>query len=118
MPPEQLLFAVALGDNSESVSEHNLGGPEIVEREPETADQRAIAATKRESDHSDGGDRACHRGQAERIRRGGNVRGAGPSRNYRSLVRCDRYASHSAHVDDDALAQGASGPIVASAAHR
>jgi hypothetical protein len=63
-------------------------------------------------------DRAGHRGEAERIRRGEDVRGAGASRNCRGLVRCDRYASHAAQVDDDAVAQGATGPIVASAAHR
>jgi hypothetical protein len=51
--PEQLLLAVALSDNGASVREHNLGRLKIVEREPEPADERATAAAKRESSHSE-----------------------------------------------------------------
>ena len=40
--PEQLLFAIPLGDNGASVREHNVGGLEIVEREPEPADSSTL----------------------------------------------------------------------------
>ena len=44
-----------------------------------------------------------------------SIRGAGASRYSRGAVGADRNASHSAQVDDDAVAQGAASPIVASA---
>jgi hypothetical protein len=116
--PEQLRFVLVVGDEDASVREDDLCGLEIVEREPEPADQGAVAAAKRESGHSDGCDGACHRGEAERIRRADNVRGVGPSRNCRRLVGRDRHISHSAQIDGEAVAQGPTGPIVASAAHR
>jgi hypothetical protein len=50
--PEQLLFILVVGDDDASVREDDLCGLEIVEGEPEPADQRAIAAAKRDSGYS------------------------------------------------------------------
>jgi hypothetical protein len=47
-----------------------------------------------------------------------NVRRAGAARYSRGAVRTDRHAPHSAQVEDDAVAQGAASPVVASATHR
>jgi hypothetical protein len=61
----------------------------------------------------------CNHGrQPKQIRRGEDVRETCASRNFRRLVRCDSYASHAAQVDNDAVTQGSTRPIVASAAHR
>ena len=58
------------GDNDASVRENDLCGEEIVERKPEAADQRPIAAAQCQSGHADGAARACHGRDAERIGHG------------------------------------------------
>lgn len=117
--PKQLLFAVGLGDNETPIRENDLGGDEIVERKPEAADQRSVTAAQGESRHADATVRACYRRNAQRIRHGGHVRGAGASRNSRAMViGADGHAVHAAQIDNESGAQGATGPVVASAAHR
>ena len=116
--PKQLGIVSVIGKDDASIGEDHLGFDEIVEREPETANQRPITAAKRQSGHADGAGRAGHGGKAKRMSDCENVRGAGAPRYSRGAIGADSHASHSAQVDDDAVAQGAAGPIVASATHR
>ncbi len=115
--PKQLGFVSVIGKNDASIGEDHLGFDEIVEREPATANWRPITAAKRQTGHADGADRTGHGGEAKRMGDCEYVRGAGAARYSRGAVGADRHASHSAQVDDDAVAQGAADPIVASATH-
>ena len=54
--PEQLLFIVVIGDDDAPISEHDLRGEQIVERQAEAADQRPVAAAQGEPGHADGAD--------------------------------------------------------------
>jgi hypothetical protein len=63
--------------------------------------------------------RARYRRNPQRICHGSYVQGAGASRNSRATVTgADGHAVHAAQVDNESGAQGATGPVVASAAHR
>ena len=44
--PEQIFFATAFGGNDAPIRQNNISGNQIVERQPEAADQRAIAAAQ------------------------------------------------------------------------
>jgi len=70
---KEFLFIVVIGDNGASIRENDLCGEQIVERQPEPADQRPIAAAQRQSSHADGANCACHGRKAERICGSGNV---------------------------------------------
>ena len=86
---------------------------------PTAADQRPITAAQRQAGHADGADRARHGRKAERIGYCGNVGGTSAAGDPRGGRRGRRATLlHPAEVDDDAVAQGATGPIVTAAAHR
>ena len=57
--------------------EYDLCGEQIVEREPEAADQRPVAAAQGQSAHADRTARAGHDREAERIGHGDGVCSAG-----------------------------------------
>ena len=117
--PEQLLFSVVFGGNDAAVRENHVCGNYVVERQAKAADQRTIAAAQCESGHPDGADRAGHRHEAKWIGHRDNVRGAGAARDSRgATVGADDHFVHAAQVDDEPVAQGATGPVVATAAHR
>jgi hypothetical protein len=101
-----------------TIREHDLRGHEIVQSESKPTDQRPVAAAQREASHADRSNRAGDGGETKGLRRGCKIKSARASRNLRLLLRRDGDAVHSAHVDDDAIAQSATCPIVASAAHR
>jgi hypothetical protein len=101
--PEQLLFTFGIGDDHASIRQHNLRGEEIIECQPEPADQRAVAAAQGESGHADAAERAGDRCDAQRVRHCDNVRGAGAARNSGgAIVGIDDDAVHSAQIDNDA----------------
>src|SRR5262249_46829017 len=62
--------------------------------------------------------RAGHGGEAKRMGDRDDVRGASAARYSRCAIRADRHASHSDQVDANAVAKGATSPIVTSATHR
>ncbi len=45
--PEQLRFAVGRGGDDAPIRENNFRGEQIIERKPETADQRSVSAAQR-----------------------------------------------------------------------
>jgi len=99
--------------------EYDLCGEQIVEREPEAADQRPVAAAQGEPGHTHGADRSGHCREAKRICDASNVGGAGASRNYcATAIDVEDHAAHAAEADDDAGAQRAPGPIVPATPHR
>ena len=111
--------SVVFGDDDAPVRENDLCGEQIVERESEAADQRPIAAAQRKSGHADGADTSPSRPQGRADRSRDNVRGTSASGNSRgAMVGVDEHVLHAAEVDDDAIAQGATGPVVTSATHR
>jgi hypothetical protein len=117
--PEQVLLMVVGRDDDAAVREHDLRGEQIVEGQPEAADQRAVAAAQGEARHADAADRARHRREAERIGHCEHVRGPRTARNSRrAAVGVDDHVVHAAQVDHDALAQRATCPVVAAAPHR
>jgi hypothetical protein len=114
--PEQVLLMVVGRDDDAAVREHDLRGEQIVEGQPEAADQRAVATAQGEARHADAADRARHRREAERIGHCEHVRGARTARNSRrAAVGVDDHVVHAAQVEHDAVAQRATGPVVADA---
>ena len=116
--PEKLSFIVGAGHDDLTIREHDLCGYEIVQSESKPTDQRSVAAAQREASHADRSDRSGDGGETKGLRRGRKIKSARASRNLRLLLRGDGDAVQSAHVDDDAIAQSTTCPIMASAAHR
>jgi hypothetical protein len=65
--PKQLLVIVMIGGNDASIRENHLCRQQIIEREPEAADQGSVTAAQSESGHADGTNRARHCRDTERI---------------------------------------------------
>jgi hypothetical protein len=101
-----------------TIRKHDLCGYEIVQSESKPTDQRSVAAAQRQASHADRSDRSGDSGETKGLRRSRKIKSARASRNLRFLLRGDGDAVHSAHVDNDAIAQSATCPIMASAAHR
>jgi hypothetical protein len=117
--PEQLRFIGLVGDDNASISEHDLCGQQIVERQAEASDQWPVAAAQGEPGHADGAARARHGRDAKRIRHGRHVGSARASRNHcATAIGSDGHPVHAAEIDDDAGAQRAAGPVVPAAPHR
>jgi hypothetical protein len=117
--PEQLLFMVVAHDDGAAIREDDLCGEQIVEGEAEATDQGTVTAAQGETRHADGAERPRYRHDAEGVGRPENVCGAGASRNPRGpSVGTNCHAVHGAQVDDDAVAQRPTRPVVAAAPHR
>ncbi len=71
--PKQLLVIVIIGGNDASIRENHLCGEQIIEREPEAADQSSVTAAQNESGHANGTNRARRCRDTERICYGENV---------------------------------------------
>jgi hypothetical protein len=61
------LVAIPLGCHDAAICQHHLRRHQIVERKAEPADQRPLAAAKREPDHADCTAQACRGGEVQRI---------------------------------------------------
>ena len=117
--PEEFGLVVRICQHDASVRENNLRGEQVIQREPEAADQRPITAAQCEPCHADGSHRARHGRKVIRFRRRENARSAHASGDARGkAVRTDEDVVHGAQIDHDTAGERTSGPVMAAAKDR
>ena len=116
--PEQLGLVLRIGGDHSAVGQHDLGRQHVVDTEADQADQCPVPAAEGQPGEADRAHGAHRRGvpvRAHRVQDVADGRAAGHPR----LRALDGDLPHGAQVDQQArVADGAAGPVVASAEHR
>jgi hypothetical protein len=116
--PEQVRFHFVAREHDAAIGEHHLRGEQVVERQAEAGNQGTVPAAGASIPQHPRSRLSLPQVQPQRIRQRDHVGCTSAARNLRaSMIGGDYDAAHAGEVDHNAVAERATGPIVATAAH-